>query len=509
LLTSEGTELNVRVAKVFEDAGFETEPNSDSLKEHEIELDGGVRKPVDLYARERNLNVTIVGSNKSGARIDGLYDHIAGLKELRSASNADAALFVATGRELNEREMRYLHRSNLNVWTERQLHYYEALVKTIGAYAKYEIIYSMGIRTANQKIKITVPAIALKQPRPVGPSSVELYVFTLPAATLLEISSVLRRARTNAFTYQRILSRERLPRIAEFLKTSSAILPTCIVAHLSGEAAVEPLPPEVQKNLGRDQHVVALTIPNEYSSLEIIDGQHRLFGFARTPKKVTEQFNLVVVGIRHLSTDKRSRTFVAINDKAKRVDPSLVSFLQYTDNEKVCLKHPYLMAIKVAVELNNRDPFKNAIRLWDDGPQTITLKGISGYDLKGMVGENGLLRKYYPNHSASYVGVLRDYFGVIRGVFEIEWNVPETYIIATNRGVTAFLKLLKSMLKNEQGRVSEGKMRTYLQIIKRRWVRHTWQTSKLDTSYSASQGWKQFHRDLVRTIQKERPDFQE
>jgi DNA sulfur modification protein DndB len=509
LPTDEGTALNARVGKLFEDAGFETEPNSKSPKEHEIELDDGIRKPVDLYARERALKITIVGSNKSGARIDGLYDHIAGLKELRSASKADAVLFVATGRELNERELRYFRRNKITVWTERQLHYYEALVLAIGAYAKYEIIYSMEIRTADQKIKITVPAVALKQPRLVGPSSVELYAFTLPAVTLLEISSVLRRARTNAFTYQRILSRERLPRIAEFLKKSSAILPTCIVAHLSDEAAVEPMPEEIQKKLGRDQHVVLLTIPNEYSSLEIIDGQHRLFGFAHTPKRVAEQFNLVVVGVRHLSTDKRSRTFVAINDKAKRVDPSLVSFLQYTDNEKTCLKHPYLMAIKVAVELNNRDPFKNAIRLWDDGPQTITLKGISGYDLKGMVGETGLLRKYYPNHSASYVGVLRAYFGIIREVFENEWKAPKTYIVATNRGVTAFLKLLKSMLKNEQGRASEGKMRTYVQIIKRRWVRHTWETSKLDTSYSASQGWKQFHRDLVRTIQKERPNFRE
>ena len=157
---------------------------------------------------------------------------------------------------------------------------------------------------------------------------------------------------------------------------------------------------------------------------------------------------------------------MAINDKAKRVDTSLVSFLQYTDNERTCAKRPYLMAIKVAVELNKRYPFKNLIRLWDDGPQTITLKGISGYDLKGMVGETGILRKYYPHRSAAYVGFLQTYFGVIQSVFESEWNEPKKYIIATNRGITAFLKLLKSILKNEGKPIDQAAIRTYVQKLK-------------------------------------------
>lgn len=167
------------------------------------------------------------------------------------------------------------------------------------------------------------------------------------------------------------------------------------------------------------------------------------------------------------------------------------------------------MAIKIAVELNKREPFKNAIRLWDDGPQTITLNGVSGYDLKGMVGENGALRRYYPNRSAACVGVLQLYFGIIQEVFPAAWRDPATYIISTNRGVTAFLKLLKSILKYEEDRVDDATIRGYIEIIRRRWVRRTWVTARLDTSYSASQGWKQFHRDLVRTIRRERPDFRE
>jgi DGQHR domain-containing protein len=511
----EGAELNARVSSVFENAGFETQPNSINRTEHAIELDNGIKQPVDLYAREPKLNLTIVGSNKSGTKIDGFHDHIAGLKALGEAADANVLLFVATGRELTEKDMVYLRKRGIHFWTERQLAYYESLVHAIGTFAKYELIHSFGVRTAEQTVKITVPALALKQPRWLASRKIELYVFVLPADVLLEMGSVLRRARDNAFTYQRILLRKRLPRIADFLKTSTAILPTCIVAHLSDTVDVENVERELHNANGKklklwqEHHVVSLTIPREYSSLEIIDGQHRLFGFVHTSKRVRENFNLIVVGIRNLPESGRSKTFVAINDKAKRVDPSLVSFLRYSENENKCQKNPDLMAIKIAVELNKRPPFKNAIRLWDFGPQTITLKGISGYDLKGMVGENGSLRRYYPNKSAAYVGALKMYFSAIEGCFETEWKNPKTYIIATNRGIAAFLKLLKSILKNEGKCLDEATIRKYLQIIKNHWVKRTWITSKLDTSYTASQGWKQFHRDLVRTIRQEKPGFRE
>jgi hypothetical protein len=167
------------------------------------------------------------------------------------------------------------------------------------------------------------------------------------------------------------------------------------------------------------------------------------------------------------------------------------------------------MAIKVAVELNKRPPFKNAIRLWDVGPQKITLKGISGYDLKGMVGPNGVLQRHYPNTSAAYVGVLRIYFGCISDLFADEWSNPQTYIIATNRGISAFLKLLKPIHKTEQQRLTEAVAQKYLSVVKIHWIKRTWVSSKLHTSYTASQGWKQFHRDLVKTVRKRFPKFEE
>src|SRR2546430_10867657 len=125
----------------------------------------------------------------------------------------------------------------------------------------------------------------------------------------------------------------------------------------------------------------------------------------------------------------RRDAFVAINDNARRVDPNLVAFLKYTDDERVCQRDPEKMAIKIVYQLNKTTPFAGRIRMLDFPLEIITLKGFSGYDLRGLIGPRGWLRKHYQNESRNYVSVLRLYFGVLRGLFPKQWNDPKTYII--------------------------------------------------------------------------------
>ena len=166
------------------------------------------------------------------------------------------------------------------------------------------------------------------------------------------------------------------------------------------------------------------------------------------------------------------------------------------------------MAIKIAVELNKTTPFKNKIRLLDVGNQKLTLKGFAGYDLKGLVSTRGALRKRYKNYSDHYIQALRLYFGVLKSMFPKQWADPDTYIIFTNRGISAFLKLLKSILKNAEAPLSESIVKKYLEPIKAGWPDKDWETKTLTNSYVGSQGWKNFHRDLVQTIRKKYKEFQ-
>ena len=90
--------------------------------------------------------------------------------------------------------------------------------------------------------------------------------------------------------------------------------------------------------------------------MELIDGQHRLFGFIHADEPARKRFNLVVLGIKELSEDRKSKAFVAINDKARRVDANLVSYLRYTDDEKTCQQNADLMAIKLVVDFKQDEP---------------------------------------------------------------------------------------------------------------------------------------------------------
>jgi DGQHR domain-containing protein len=263
-------------------------------------------------------------------------------------------------------------------------------------------------------------------------------------------------------------------------------------------------------NLARpkDCDLVALNIPMKHASMELIDGQHRLYGFVGADAATKKEFNLVVLGIKGLSLNQQRDTFVAINDNSRRMDPNLVAYLKYTENDSACQKDNELMAIRVAVDLNRATPFKKAIKLLDVGEQKITLKGFSGYDLKGLVGPRGLFRRYYPvNTPAEHVQLLRMYFSTIKSVFGKEWRNDDKYIIATNRGISAFLKLLKSILKTEKKALTQKIVRDYMQALKAGSV--IWEFEQLKKTYVGSQGWKEFHRDLVGAIKKKFPAFKE
>lgn len=509
-----GEALNRRVWTLFERAGFQTKPNSDAPAEHVVQVSARKRRPVDLYATEPELGVKIVGSNKAGS-LKGWMAHVNDYAELGAQAGAKKVLFVVTGVELAPEDIAYVREKKCVFWGEDELSYYEAVTEAIKEYAKYEIIKALGIKTTEQKDTHRVLALRLRQPLP--DSEAELFMFTLAPERLLKTCFIYRRAQGSADAYQRMLRRKRLPKIRRFISRADAILPTNIIVYLSEKVTVD----EISQEDLRDQanhpitlsspsayDLVTLNVPMEYASLELIDGQHRLYGFVEADPATRRQFNLVVLGVRGLVLKQRRDTFVGINDNARRMDANLVSYLKYTEDDVACERDSELMAIRLVVDLNKTTPFKRAIRVLDIGTQKITLKGFSGYDLRGLLGPKGLLRKYYPNNKPKeYLQVLRIYFSTIRTVFGKEWKDPTRYIIATNRGISAFLKLLRSILKTEKAAIKQTVLAKYLRGLKAGW--DTWDFGELRGKYVGSGGWKQFHRDLVRVIRSKFPDFRE
>lgn len=519
-MKDKGYKLNERVWELFEKAGFSTYPNSNNTAEKTIEIGKGKNRTIDLYAEDKDLQIKIIGWNKAKKRLqESITTHINDYAELNKKIKADAILFVSTEKEFTDEDKEYAKKYKGIIWGEKELKYYESLVETIKTYAKYEIIHSFGVITTEEQDTHTVLALKLKQPR--SDSNNELFLFTITPDKLLKTCTVYRRAQGDASAYQRMLNRKRLPKIGLFLKQGDAILPVDIVLFLSEDVNYAELNidlNQVKDKSGKHIHVskkdaaslVALSIPMKYASMEVIDGQHRLYGFIHTEPATRSTFNLIVAGISKIPKEKRRDTFIAINDNARRMDPNLVSFLRYSDStEEECQKDNRLMAIRIVVELNKISPFENKIRLLDVGNQKITLKGFSGYDLKGLISKNGLLRKYHSNTSEEYVRILKMYFNIIKHNFPKQYNHPDEYIIFQNKGISAFLKLLKSILKTCKCPLTEEVISKYMVALKKHKEDKDWDIMQLKNAYVGSQGWKVFHRDLVKTIQKEYPDFKE
>lgn len=514
-MENKGSVLNKRVWTLFERAGFSTKPNSSDSSEHIILLSNKKFRTVDLYACEETLKVKILGWNKARRELKESFTlHIHDYEALKKLEKAQTVLFVSSEKEILPEDIEYARKYNMNVWGTKELAYYEAVVDAVGQYAKYEIIHSLGISTREEKNIHNI--LALKLTQPINDSAATLFLFTVTPEFLLKTAVVLRKASCDKGAYQRILQKKRLSQIRKFVATSGAILPTNIIVHFGPSINYVRFPTPIKDvdnksvTISRpgDCEFVLLQIPMEYASLELIDGQHRLFGFVDTDQSIRQNFNLVVLGMADIGHLKRTATFVAINDNARRMDANLVAFLKYDENEEICQTDNKLMAIKLVIKLNMISPFKDKIRLHDLGEQKITLKGFAGYDLMGLLGKRGMLRKHYRHISDEYIRVLRMYFNSLKSTFLDEWSSPSENIIFTNRGISAFLKLLKSILKTTNKQLDPETVGQYLQALKKNW-RNGWKTAQLKSSYVGSKGWKDFHQDLVAAIKKTYKDFLE
>lgn len=517
-MNEKGNKLNKKVWMLFEKAGFKTKPNSHDSSEEVVTLSKGKKRTLDLSAREEKLGITIIGWNKARKDLkESLTVHIHDYKTLKKIVKADSVLFVSTGKSISKEDKEYAEKYGMRVWGKEELYYYEAIVDAIGKYAKYEIIHSFGIETHEEKHIHNVLALHIHQPH--FKSNSDLFFFTMTPEKLLKTCAIYRKAQGSGDAYQRMVRKSRLSSVKKFVTQENALLPPNIIVHFNNQVRWDPLEKPRQDVNGKaitltrkeNYELVVLSIPMTYASLELIDGQHRLYGFVEAEPATKENYNLVVLGMAKLPSEKRRDTFVAINDNSRRMDPNLVSYLKYTDNESECQKDSELMAIRIVVELNKTYPFKNKIRLLDiTRGEKITLKGFSGYDLRGLLSPKGLFRKYYPeNTSAVYISALRLYFNIIKSLFRKQWQQPDKYIIFANRGISAFLKLLKSILKNCQCRLDSNIVKKYIQPLRKKMKDSEWEIEKLKSSYVGGKGWKDFHRDLVNVIRDDYPKFKE
>jgi DNA sulfur modification protein DndB len=201
-------------------------------------------------------------------------------------------------------------------YNDNTFDYINSLLKSYRDAAHYQF---MGLIMKGQSInkeKIEVPAIEGTM------GGKTYYMFSLEPKLLLKIGFVLHRTRANESempTYQRLLVPSRLKGITKFIDGGGFFPNSAILNFNERDAKLEFH--GVSRSKDTASRIGVLKIPNAFGIAYIIDGQHRIYGYANSKYKASN--TIPVVAFKNLDPSDQLELFMQINENQKAVSPTL------------------------------------------------------------------------------------------------------------------------------------------------------------------------------------------
>lgn len=229
-------------------------------------------------------------------------------------------LFVTNNIAWSQHDRQRAARANINVVTEKELRYYIQIADHLRSAARFQFLAEF---LKNQKIpemeNVSVPAVRGKLGGKV------FYSFVSTPKQMLKIAFVNHRSLNDpagAPSYQRLVSRTRLRQISRFIY-GGGFFPTNILVNFISQCRFDLLTRDEDNNVSFGN----LYLPSRYRSAWVIDGQHRLYGYAPLSEKYLNQ-NIMVVAFQKLEKEEEANLFVTINHEQKSVPKTLLDDLE-------------------------------------------------------------------------------------------------------------------------------------------------------------------------------------
>jgi len=296
-------------------------------------------KPLDKFRVENQLDVVAIDSDvalyvecrtsKTVHKVPRFAEDVAHIDGLRSCfqratrsaygSRKVGAIYWSQNLALTENDQKRADEKHVHTFDEPELQYYEALVQQIGTAARFQFLADVFGASRVDSLSLKVPAVSIK----LGPT--RCFAFAISPDKLLKIAYVSHRAKGTAAdvdTYQRLLRRSRIRDIREYV-LAGGYFPTNIVLNIRSRRSLQfdkaTTPTNVEPSGG---DIGWLTLPAEYKSAWVIDGQHRLYAYANTEAATSAE--LTVLAFENLSESEQARLFVDINANQKSVKQNLL-----------------------------------------------------------------------------------------------------------------------------------------------------------------------------------------
>lgn len=198
-----------------------------------------------------------------------------------------------------------------------RLEYYNNLNKHLGNTSKYQLLGNLfsGQKIAN--LDEVIPAIQGKM------GGLTYYSFSIEPEKLLKIGYILHRTdanRNDMPTYQRLIRKSRLKQIETFINNGGFFPNSVIISIDTNKKGLTFSLSSLQDETSISK-IGLLKLPQRYKSVYIIDGQHRLYGYANTQYKETN--TIPVVAFLDLAKNDQIKLFMEINENQKSVSKNL------------------------------------------------------------------------------------------------------------------------------------------------------------------------------------------
>lgn len=311
-----------RVWAVFAKLDFTMMNKGDSF---ELSVPDGETHSVSVFAADDEVALVVACHSSDSLRTSNLRREIQALSELREA------LIKILLRRLPKRKFKFILATNNLAVTqsgreamtaseivhldEEAIDYYLLLAEHLGKAARFQLLGSL---FAGQRIPALEPKVHAIRGRMGG---LPYYSFAIEPDRLLKLAYVLHRNKANSElmpTYQRLIKKSRLQAVSQFVD-NGGFFPNSIILNL--ETGSRPPQFDAISKVGDGPVLGTLHLPRNYRSAYVIDGQHRLYGYANSDRATSEL--IPVVAFVNLPRSEQVRLFMQINENQQAVPKNL------------------------------------------------------------------------------------------------------------------------------------------------------------------------------------------
>jgi len=350
----------------------------------------------------------------------------------------------------------YASTKGIAILRSEDIDLFRDLYKAIGDHARYMFLSRIMAGKHIQNLQLTVPAISSRI------ASQTAYSFVAHPADLLQICYVAHRTGKPSDSYQRLINRKKIKGIRQFID-DDGVFPTNIIIAFDDD--IRGLKFDPAKRIGDDRklQIGKLVIPGIFGCAWVVDGQHRLMGYAG--HKWASTAYLHVTAFQKLPKHNQAKMFDDINSNQTKVpknhlaeldailhddskDPILMArasasqvLQDIAQDSDSCFGYRIITSATPARELCDipLGDFLDRIQTRTGPSSRLLIKKVS----KGEVDEYGPLWSRSSSKLKKRLRtVLESWFGIITDYCPNRWAQGKVGLLSSQRGVAAMMRYL-------------------------------------------------------------------